>query len=82
MPGIGLEETFRDPQVISNETVITIEHPRLGTISGIRPGFRLPGTLDIPRNPPPDLGVDTERLLDELGYSSSAIEEFRNDQII
>ncbi len=70
-PVYKLDETIREPQVISNETVITIKHGAWARYPASARGLRLPGTLDI-----------TERLLNNLGYTASAIEEFRSRQII
>ena len=81
-PVYELDETFRDPQVLHNGTVITLEHPRLGPLPSILPGFRLPEAPDIPRRPPPALGADTEAVLGELGYDADQVAELRRRGVV
>lgn len=77
-----LDQAFRDPQVIHNETVIELKHPTHGPLPSIRPGFRLGDAPDIPRRPPPALGADTAAVLAEIGYSAGWIAELHAQGIV
>jgi crotonobetainyl-CoA:carnitine CoA-transferase CaiB-like acyl-CoA transferase len=48
----------------------------------VRAGFRLAHGDPEPKAPPPALGADTERLLEQLGYTAAEIAELRAQQAI
>jgi crotonobetainyl-CoA:carnitine CoA-transferase CaiB-like acyl-CoA transferase len=74
---MSLPEVFADPQTIDQEMVVSTEHPGHGEVSML--GFPIKFT-EAPcrlRGPAPDLGVDTDAVLRELGYSPKEITRLR-----
>ena len=70
---MNLAEVFADPQVVSQEMVLTIPHPGHGTVkmTGFPLKFReAPSTV---RYPAPELGAHTASVLRALGYSDADI---------
>jgi crotonobetainyl-CoA:carnitine CoA-transferase CaiB-like acyl-CoA transferase len=47
----------------------------------VAPAFRFPGA-EMPRQPAPAYGADTETVLTELGYDSAKIAALRTQKII
>jgi CoA:oxalate CoA-transferase len=77
-----LPEVFADPQVSEQEMVLDIEHPRHGEVRMV--GFPIKFTQAPCRlyRPAPDLGADSEAVLDELGYSPEDIARLRTAGVV
>lgn len=74
-------EAFRDPQVLHNDMVLTVDSP-IGPLK--MPGFpyKLSKTPAQLRLPPPLLGQHTEEILRAAGYSAAEIQTFREAEVI
>ena len=76
-----LSEAANDPDVLANEYVTEMVHPRAGRVK--IPGISVklsdtPGKVGIA----PELGANTEEILQKLGYSLGEIEELRKAEVI
>ena len=79
---MGLAEVFADPQVIDQEMMLSQDHPGHGTVRML--GFPIkfaeaPCTL---RRPTPEVGADTDAVLQELGYSVAEIAMLRQAAVV
>jgi crotonobetainyl-CoA:carnitine CoA-transferase CaiB-like acyl-CoA transferase len=79
---MGLAEVFADPQIIDQEMVLSQDHPGHGTVRML--GFPIkfaeaPCTL---RRPTPEVGADTDAVLQELGYSAAEITALRRAGVV
>ena len=70
-----LEEVFTDQQVILNEMVVDMTHPRIGTFRMQGSPLRLDGVPARSPVSPPVLGQHTIAVLRELGWSDSEVSE-------
>jgi crotonobetainyl-CoA:carnitine CoA-transferase CaiB-like acyl-CoA transferase len=79
---MGLAEVFADPQVTDQEMVLAQEHPGHGTVRML--GFPIKFT-EAPcalRCPAPEVGADTDVVLQELGYSAADIARLRKAGVV
>jgi crotonobetainyl-CoA:carnitine CoA-transferase CaiB-like acyl-CoA transferase len=77
-----LPEVFSDPQTREQEMVLAAEHPGHGEVKML--GFPVKFT-EAPcrlRRPAPDLGADTDAVLNELGYPKEEILRLRRDGVV
>ncbi|HEV8342743.1 MAG TPA: CoA transferase, partial [Candidatus Binatia bacterium] len=51
-------------------------------IAVVRSGFRLASGDPAPVTPPPALGADTDRILQELGYDRDCISKLRDEGVV
>jgi crotonobetainyl-CoA:carnitine CoA-transferase CaiB-like acyl-CoA transferase len=76
---MNLADVFADPQIMSQEMVLTVPHPGHGAVQ--MPGFpvkfhEMPCTV---RYPVPELGAHTASVLHALGYSDADITAMSQD---
>ncbi len=76
-----LLEASRDPDVITNNYVIEVDHPKIGKIKEV--GFpwkfhKTPARAGIA----PELGEHNNEVYKSLGYSDADIEQFKKDGVI
>lgn len=68
----------RDPQVLANAYVTTLEHPSLGTVGVAGTPIKMSETPTGPKATAPELGQHTEEVLLGLGYDWEAIASLKD----
>jgi crotonobetainyl-CoA:carnitine CoA-transferase CaiB-like acyl-CoA transferase len=81
-PVLRRKDMIRHPQVLANETVVEVDHPRAGQLRQARPAARFSKTPAAIRTGGPLLGEHTEEILESLGYERGAIDELRAAGVI
>jgi CoA:oxalate CoA-transferase len=81
---LSIPEVIEHPQVTSRELIKRFQGaPGLGReVAVVRSGFCLASGDPQPASPPPALGADTEKILEEIGYDRDAIARLRRDGAI
>jgi CoA:oxalate CoA-transferase len=79
---MSLADVFADPQVLSQEMVVEIDHPGHGPVRMTGFPVRLSETPARLRHPAPALGEHTDAILHDLGYSSERIAVLRQGGIL
>jgi crotonobetainyl-CoA:carnitine CoA-transferase CaiB-like acyl-CoA transferase len=78
-----IDEVFNDPQVLSREMVVNVEHPDMGPVPTVANPIKYSATPLEYRKAPPRLGEDTETVLSELlELSDNQISELRAGRTI
>lgn len=75
------EGVVRDPQVIHNNIIKTMEHPRAGTIRAVGAPIEFSETPADIRLAPPLLGEHTEEILGQLGYDREKIGQLKQQGV-
>lgn len=80
-PVNSIPQMERDPQVVHNKSIISFDHPVVGTFRTIGPPAKFSRTpCEIQR--PPLLGEHAEAILQEMGYTVSEIAQLRKDGVL
>ena len=78
-----IDRVFADPQVLSREMLVEMEHPKVGKLKLVGSPMKLSKTPVQYRIPPPLLGEHTESVLREvLGYDKETIARLKEGKVI
>ncbi|HKZ98712.1 MAG TPA: CoA transferase [Thermoplasmata archaeon] len=80
-PVYRLGEIERDEHVRARGNVLSLSHPKAGTVRQFGPPVRYSGDAPSHR-PPPLLGEHTEEVLGSIGYSRDRIERLRKAAVV
>lgn len=81
-PILYIDEVFRDPQVLHQEMLKSINHPVIGELRTTGFSANLERTPADIKLPPPLLGEHTEEILGEMGYDRATIAKFQEDKVV
>ena len=76
------EDIEDNPQLTANESILSFEHPRAGTVRLLAHPVRYDEETPPLRQPPPALGEQTEEILLELGYDTETIARLNEAGVI
>src|SRR5438309_6152240 len=79
---MGLAEVFADPQVIDQQMVLSQEHPGHGTVRMLGFPIKFAEAPCALRRPAPEIGADTDAVLQQLGYSAADIARLREAGVV
>ena len=77
-----METLFQDPQLLSQDMLLSVEHPGHGPIRMTGFPVKMSETPCELRLPAPELGANTEAVLREFGYQEEKIAALRADGVI
>lgn len=77
-----LEDVINDPQVLHNEMLLEIEHPRYGTFRTVNNPIKMTRTPPAPSRYPPSVGEHTHEVLTSLGYPAAEIDQLAQAGVI
>jgi crotonobetainyl-CoA:carnitine CoA-transferase CaiB-like acyl-CoA transferase len=70
------------PQIKASTIIVETEHPDAGLLRQAMPAARFGKTPTSIRRPAPQLGADTDVLLDEIGLAADEIAELRDAKVV
>ena len=70
-------QVFADPQVVSREMAVEVDHPELGRLRTLGTPIKMSATPLNPRRRAPLLGEHTDEVLRAAGFSEREIDELR-----
>lgn len=81
-PIYSLEEGLRDPQVLSRDMVLELEHPKVGKVKQVGIGIKLSESPGRFRSFAPLPSEHTAEILRDIGYTRKEIEELKSSGAI
>ena len=79
---MDLAEVVADPQIAAQEMVLDVEHPGHGSVQMTGFPIKMSGTPCKIVRPAPELGADTDDILEELGVSADLRRGYRERGVI
>jgi crotonobetainyl-CoA:carnitine CoA-transferase CaiB-like acyl-CoA transferase len=77
-----MNETVQDPQVRHRDMVLEVDHPTAGNVRQIGFPVKLSDTPARLKRLGAVLGADTDRIMEELGYSPEDVRRLRRDEAV
>lgn len=81
-PIYNVKDVFDDPQVKEQKVSVTLDHPKLRSVTLLNQGVKLSRTPSSVSRVAPELGEHTNEVLTSLGYSSTEINAFKDQKAI
>jgi crotonobetainyl-CoA:carnitine CoA-transferase CaiB-like acyl-CoA transferase len=81
-PIYDMSEVFSDPQVISQNMVAEVQHPKMGSLKLVNQALKLSRTPAQVKTATPELGEHTEQILKDLDYSPEEIQKFIDQKVV
>ncbi len=81
-PVLGLDDALKQPQVETNEILLTLDHPVHGVVRTPGNPLHMSGIPPIAKRSPPTLGQHSEEILAEIGHSAGEIAALRQAAVI
>ena len=81
-PVNDIREALADPHLLDRRMILHMNHPRVGPFTQIGFPIKLSETPAEVRSLGKTVGTDTERILDELGYSQEDLTRLRQRRAI
>ena len=81
-PILTKSQVFDDPQIVANDMLTTVQHPKAGRTRMVTVPLKLSATPGAIRKPSPLLGEHTDEILTEVGYSSAEIDQLRAQEVL
>jgi CoA:oxalate CoA-transferase len=78
-----VDQVAEDPQIKARDMIKEIESPRYGKFRVVNTPFKFSRTPSGPQGFAPELGADTEAVLNELlGMTPAEVEKLKQDKIL
>ncbi|HEY7065837.1 MAG TPA: CoA transferase [Chloroflexota bacterium] len=81
-PVLERREVFFEAQIVENEMIVPLEHPKVGPTRVLGVPLRLSATPGAIRAPAPLIGQHTDEVLRSLDYSPAEIEALRAERVV
>ena len=81
-PIYDMSEVFSDPQVISQNMVAEVQHPKMGSLKLVNQALKLSRTPAQVKSASPELGEHTAQILKDLDYSQEEIQKFIDQKVV
>jgi crotonobetainyl-CoA:carnitine CoA-transferase CaiB-like acyl-CoA transferase len=81
-PVLSRDEVFREPQLLENEIIMSMDHPEAGEIKAMGIPVQLSANPTRPGSPAPSLGQHTDEVLRELGYDDVEAQALRTRRVV
>jgi crotonobetainyl-CoA:carnitine CoA-transferase CaiB-like acyl-CoA transferase len=81
-PILNVDEVFADPHVKAREMVVNMDVPGVGKADILGSPMKFSKTKIDYRMPPPELGANTEQILQEAGFSADEVASLREKKVV